>query len=80
MALIGSKSAIANIAGINLSGFLIWCIWRAVYLKKLPMFKKRLRVALDWIIDIFFDPDLTHLRGLKEDRKFENHTKHIESR
>jgi len=80
MALIGSKSAIANIAGINLSGFLIWCIWRVVYLKKLPMFKKRLRVALDWIIDIFFDPDLTHLRGLKEDRKFENHTKHIESR
>jgi len=69
MALIGSRCAIAKIAGMNLSGFLIWCIWRAVYLKKLPMFKKRLRVLVDWTIDAFFDPDLTHLRGLKELRE-----------
>jgi len=69
MAVIGSSSAIASIGSVNLSGFLIWCVWRAVYLNKLPMFKKRLRVALDWMVDLFFDPDLTHLRGLKEEEK-----------
>lgn len=80
MAVIGSKTAIANIAGVNLSGFLIWCLWRAVYLKKLPMFKKRLRVLFDWTMDLFFDPDLTHLRGLKEDRIIEGRTnKQVES-
>ena len=66
MAVIGEKTAIANLAGINMSGFVVWLIWRAVYLKKLPMFKKRLRVAIDWAIDVFFDPDLTHIRGLRE--------------
>jgi NADH dehydrogenase len=66
MAVIGEHSAIANVAGGNFSGFLVWLFWRAVYLRKLPMFKKQLRVAIDWTIDAFFDPDLTHLRGLKE--------------
>jgi len=72
MALISSRSAIANIAGMNLSGLLVWCLWRIVYLNKLPMFKKRLRVTLDWMMDIFFDPDLTHLRGLRESRATKN--------
>ena len=50
-----------------------------IYLNKLPMFKKRLRVMFDWTIDLFFDPDLTHLRGLKEIRGFNTGVKHAET-
>jgi len=71
MAIIGKRTAIASIGGFDFHGFLIWCLWRAIYLRKLPMLKKRLRVAVDWTIDIFFDRDLTHIRGLKDERLLE---------
>lgn len=66
MAIIGKRAAIANVGGINISGFVAWCIWRAVYLAKVPMLKKRLRIMFDWTIDLFFDSDLTHIRGFKD--------------
>ncbi|MEM2140838.1 NAD(P)/FAD-dependent oxidoreductase [Nitrososphaera sp.] len=69
MAVIGEKKAIARFAGFKLYGIAAWWLWRAVYLQKLPMLKKRLRVLFDWTIDMFFDRDLTHIRGLKDDRK-----------
>jgi NADH dehydrogenase len=68
MASIGRRSAIVRIAGINIRGFLAWWLWRMIYLQKLPMLKKRLRVIFDWTIDIFFDRDLTHIRGFKESK------------
>ncbi|HVX01609.1 MAG TPA: NAD(P)/FAD-dependent oxidoreductase, partial [Nitrososphaera sp.] len=57
MAIIGKRAAIANVGGINISGLVAWCIWRVVYLAKLPMLKKRLRIMFDWTIDLFFDSD-----------------------
>jgi NADH dehydrogenase len=81
MAVIGDKTAIARMAGRNVSGFWVWCLWRIVYLNKLPMLKKRLRVLFDWTVDIFFDPDLTHLRGLEErkNQKSNRDIRHAES-
>lgn len=66
MAIIGRRAAIANVGGVNIAGFAAWCIWRAVYLAKVPMFKKQMRIAFDWTIDLFFDSDLTHIRGLQD--------------
>lgn len=71
MAVIGEKKAIARIAGFKFHGIAAWCVWRAAYLQKLPMLKKRLRVLFDWTIDAFFDRDLTHIRGLKDERKLD---------
>src|SRR5574341_2081708 len=36
MAVIGKKSGIATIFGINLHGFLAWWVWRTIYLSKIP--------------------------------------------
>ena len=36
------------------SGFVAWWLWRTIYLSKLPRFEKKLRVALDWTLDLFF--------------------------
>ena len=36
-------------------------MWRTVYLAKLPRFEKKLRVALDWTLDLFFSKDLVQL-------------------
>jgi len=50
---------VADIFGLRLSGFPAWCLWRAIYLAKLPTFERKLRVALRWTLDFVFPKDLT---------------------
>jgi hypothetical protein len=35
-----------------------WWLWRTIYLSKLPRFEKKLRVALDWSLDLLFSKDI----------------------
>ena len=65
MAIIGKRSGIATVLGMNISGFWAWLIWRNVYLSKIPTLDKKLRVFLDWTIDLFFDRDISRLKLMK---------------
>jgi NADH dehydrogenase len=58
LASIGRRTGVANIMGMNFSGFIAWWLWRTIYLSKLPRFEKKLRVALDWTLDLLFSKDL----------------------
>jgi NADH dehydrogenase len=58
LASIGRRTGVANIMGVNFSGFIAWWLWRTIYLGKLPRFEKKLRVALDWTLDLLFSKDL----------------------
>jgi NADH dehydrogenase len=58
LAAIGRRTGVAQIFGINFSGFIAWWLWRTIYLSKLPRFEKKLRVALDWTLDLVFSKDL----------------------
>lgn len=58
LASIGRRTGVANIFGRNFSGFLAWFLWRSVYLLKLPRLEKKVRVALDWTMDLVFSKDL----------------------
>lgn len=68
MAIIGKRTAIASISGLNIHGFLAWCIWRTVYLRKIPKLNKRLRILLDWTADLFFDRDISRLKIIRKDQ------------
>jgi NADH dehydrogenase len=57
LAAIGHRTGVANVFGFNFSGFLAWWLWRTVYLSKLPRFEKKVRVALDWTLDLCFAKD-----------------------
>ncbi len=57
LATIGRRTGVANVFGIRFSGFIAWWLWRTVYLSKLPRFEKKLRVALDWTLDLCFAKD-----------------------
>jgi NADH:ubiquinone reductase (H+-translocating) len=57
LAAIGRRTGVANILGINFSGFIAWWLWRTVYLSKLPRVEKKIRVALDWTLDLCFAKD-----------------------
>src|SRR5262249_34489697 len=57
LASIGRRTGVARVLGVNFSGFVAWWLWRTIYLLKLPRFEKKLRVALDWTMDLFFSKD-----------------------
>lgn len=61
LAAIGRRRGVARILGRNFSGFLAWWLWRTIYLAKLPGAEKKLRVMLDWTLDLVFARDLVKL-------------------
>ena len=57
LAAIGRHTGVAGILGLNFSGFSAWWLWRTIYLSKLPRLEKKIRVALDWTLDLCFPKD-----------------------
>ncbi len=57
LAAIGHRVGVANVLGVNFSGFVAWWLWRTIYLAKLPRLEKKVRVALDWTLDLCFAKD-----------------------
>lgn len=60
---LGRGSAVAQIFGMRISGFLAWFLWRSVYLSKMPGFNRKVRVAMDWTIRLLFAPELAQLKA-----------------
>jgi NADH dehydrogenase len=65
LAATGRRTGVANILGFNFSGMIAWLVWRTIYLSKLPRIEKKLRVALDWTLDLIFAKDLVHFMILR---------------
>lgn len=59
---IGGHSAVAEMFGFRLSGFLAWFTWRGVYLFKMPDWSRRIQVGMDWAWLLFFPRDLSVLK------------------
>ncbi len=64
---LGHQSAVAEIMGWKFYGFLAWWLWRTVYLLKLPGFERKVRVALDWTLDLVFPRDIVLLKMLMKE-------------
>jgi NADH dehydrogenase len=54
MATIGRNSAVAEIKGIQLSGFLGWGVWLVFHLLQIVDFRSRLVVLINWVGDYVF--------------------------
>jgi NADH dehydrogenase len=58
LATIGRRTGVAMVFGLKFSGTLGWVLWRTVYLMKLARFEKKLRVGLQWALNVLFERDL----------------------
>ena len=67
LAALGCRSGVARVFGVKLSGFWAWFLWRGVYLMKMPGAGRRLRVAMEWALDLLFRRDYVEL-GLSRPR------------
>jgi NADH dehydrogenase len=67
MALIGKRNGIGILFGHKIHGFAAWWLWRSYYLGILPTVEKKLRVMVDWLIDLLFKRDVTRLKTVAEE-------------
>jgi NADH dehydrogenase len=59
---LGRRSGVAEIrGGLRLSGLPAWMLWRAFYLMRLPGLERKIKVLLDWTLDLPFRRDLVQL-------------------
>jgi len=61
---LGHRQGVGIVMGIMVRGFPAWWLWRTYYLLRLPTWLRRVRVALDWTIQLFFHRDIVHLPQL----------------
>ena len=61
LAAIGCRTAVGKVFGIRIAGFPAWWMWRTVYLLKMPRLGRKVRVALDWTVGLFFKRDYVQL-------------------
>lgn len=62
MAEIGKRTGVAILFGLKFQGFTAWWLWRTFYLVNMPTTKKKLKVMVDWIMDLLFKPDVVRIR------------------
>ncbi len=66
LCVVGHQTACAEInvpfapgrKALYFSGLLAWLMWRAIYLGKLPGLERKVRVFVDWTIELFFPRDI----------------------
>jgi len=61
LAALGCRTGVAKVFGLKLAGFPAWFLWRTVYLLKMPGIGRRVRVALDWTMDLIFPTEAVQL-------------------
>jgi NADH dehydrogenase len=65
LATVGRRKGVAQVFGLRFSGLIAWWMWRAIYLGKLPGFQKKVRVLIDWTLDMFFSKDIVQIPTLR---------------
>ncbi|MEP6962743.1 MAG: FAD-dependent oxidoreductase [Acidobacteriota bacterium] len=66
LASLGHYSAIAEIFGIRVSGFVAWALWRVIYLMKMPGLNRKVRIGMDWLVALLFPPDLVQIKAARD--------------
>jgi hypothetical protein len=56
---LGQWQALADLKFIRFSGPVAWFIWRTVYLFKFLSHSKKIKIVLDWTVNIFYPRDIT---------------------
>src|SRR5215469_16430971 len=68
LATIGHHNGVAEIYRLRFSGLVAWFLWRTIYLLKIPTFRRKLNVIVDWTWDIFFKPNIVQVYAAQRQR------------
>jgi NADH dehydrogenase len=72
LCVVGHQTACAELSvpfarsrSMRFSGLFAWLLWRGIYLAKLPGLERKIRVLMDWAIELFFPRDIVQTIALK---------------
>jgi len=72
MCVVGHQTACAELTipfartrSLRFSGLLAWLMWRGIYLSKLPGIERKIRVLMDWTVELFFPRDIVQTIDLR---------------
>jgi len=72
LCVVGHQTACAELTvpfvrskSMRFSGLLAWLMWRGIYLSKLPGLERKIRVLMDWAVELFFPRDIVQTIDLK---------------
>ncbi len=72
LCVVGYQTACAELSvpfarskSVRFSGLLAWLMWRAIYLGKLPGLERKVRVLVDWTVELFFPKDIVQTIDLQ---------------
>jgi NADH dehydrogenase len=63
---VGHHYAAVKLLGVRLTGFVAWFVWRTLYLSKLVGFGNKIRVMLDWTLDLFVERSSSQIHASRE--------------
>lgn len=58
---VGEHFAAVNLMGVKLSGFIGWFVWRSLYLGKIVGVSNKLRIVLDWTLDLLVERSISQI-------------------
>jgi NADH:ubiquinone reductase (H+-translocating) len=71
LCVVGHQTACAELSvpfarsrSMRFSGLFAWLLWRGIYVGKLPGLERKIRVLMDWTIELFFPRDIVQTIGL----------------
>ncbi len=72
LCVVGHQTACAELSvpfarnkSLRFSGLLAWMMWRGIYLGKLPGLERKIRVLVDWTVELFFPKDIVQTIDLR---------------
>ena len=63
---VGEHFAAIDLLGVKASGLLAWLIWRTLYLAKLVGFGNKVRVVLDWTLDLLVERSISQISATRQ--------------
>ncbi|MGB2932649.1 MAG: FAD-dependent oxidoreductase [Methyloceanibacter sp.] len=63
LASLGMSKAVAEVYGVKLSGTLAWLLWRGFYLSFLPGFASKVRVMVNWLLNLVTPPNIVMIQS-----------------
>src|SRR5262249_48366599 len=64
---VGEHFAAIDLLGVRLSGKVAWFIWRSLYLTSLVGFGNKVRVVLDWTLDLLVERSISQISATRQD-------------
>ena len=74
---VGEHFAAVDLLGVRMSGALAWFIWRSLYLTKLVGFGNKLRVLLDWTLDLLVERSISQISATRQELESASSDTHV---